>query len=188
MDVVQKVADRGAFVAADRVLIIIRAVYNWAISTGRLDVNPTLGLKKRNASGPRERVLDDDEIRALWRRLDTPSKLSQEIRDALKLQLLLGVRIGEALGAAKSEIDLSRRVWSIPAFRTKVNANTGCRLQRWRLASFGRRSIVQAQAAGCFPPPKTMVEFDRTQLQLRCDACELTSVSAMSAPMTCVGL
>ena len=55
MDVVQKVADRGAFVATDRVLTIIRAVYNWAIFTGRLDVNPTLGLKKRNASSPRSR-------------------------------------------------------------------------------------------------------------------------------------
>ena len=74
---------------------------------------------KSATQAARDRVLDDDEIRVLWHRLDTPSKLSEEIRDALKLQLLLGVRIGEALGAAKSEIDLSRRVWSIPAFRTK---------------------------------------------------------------------
>ena len=154
MDVVQKVADRGAFVAADRVLTIIRAVYNWAISTGRLDVNPTLGLKKRNASGPRERVLDDDEIRVLWRRLDTPSKLSQEIRDALKLQLLLGVRIGEALGAAKSEIDLSRRVWSIPAFRTKSEREH--RLPLAALAVSILRSAIDRAGASrwLFPSPK----------------------------------
>jgi integrase len=84
-------------------------------------VNPTLGLKKRNTGRPRERVLDDDEIRTLWRRLETPSKLSQGIRDSLKLQLLLGVRISEATGAAKSEFDLARRIWIIPAERTKAD-------------------------------------------------------------------
>jgi integrase-like protein len=104
---------------ADRILGLIRAIYNWGNATGALEVNPTLGLKKRNTGRPRERVLDDDEIRALWRRLDTPSKLSQGIRDSLKLQLLLGVRISEAIGAAKNEFDLKRQMWIIPAERTK---------------------------------------------------------------------
>ena len=69
MSVVEAVADRGAYVAADRVLGLIRAIYNWANATGRLDVDPTLGLKKRNASRPRERVLSDAEIRQLWQAL-----------------------------------------------------------------------------------------------------------------------
>ena len=42
-----------------------------------------------------------------------------KIRTALKLELLLGVRIGEALGATKHEIDLECREWSIPAVRTR---------------------------------------------------------------------
>jgi hypothetical protein len=49
MDVVEAIADRGAYVTADRVLGLTRAIYNWANATGRLEVNPTLGLKKRNA-------------------------------------------------------------------------------------------------------------------------------------------
>ena len=120
MDVVEAVASRGAFVAADRALTIIRAIYNWANATGRLEVNPTLGLKKRNASRARERVLSDDEIRSLWQALERPSKLSAEIRDAYKLQLLLGLRIGEVLGASKSEVDLDRCVWIVPPIRTKA--------------------------------------------------------------------
>ncbi len=119
MDVVEAVASRGAYVAADRVLTIIRAIYNWANSTGRLEANPTLGLKKRNASRARERVLSDDEIRSLWDALERPSKLSAELRDAYKLQLLLGLRIGEVLGAEKSEVALDRAVWIVPAIRTK---------------------------------------------------------------------
>ena len=45
MDVVERAAERGAYVVADRLLGLIRAIYNWAAATGRLEVNPTLGLK-----------------------------------------------------------------------------------------------------------------------------------------------
>jgi integrase len=64
-------------------------------------INPTIGLKMRTRHGHRERTLNDDEIRRLWRRLDEPSPLSAAIRDALRLELLLGVRVGEVVGAAK---------------------------------------------------------------------------------------
>jgi integrase len=120
MEAVEAVAARGSYVMADHVLGLIRAIYNWANGTGYLEVNPTLGLKKRNAAKPRERVLTDTEIRVFWRALDTAPKLSAEIATALRLELLLGVRIGEALGAARSEIDLERCEWVIPAVRTKA--------------------------------------------------------------------
>jgi integrase len=120
MEVVEAVASRGSFVTADHVLGLVRAIYNWANATGRLEVNPTLGLKKRNASKPRDRILSDTELRTFWQALDAAPKLSHEIRTALKLELLLGVRIGEAVGAARSEIDLERQIWTIPARRTKA--------------------------------------------------------------------
>ena len=72
---VERVADRGCYVAADRVLGIIRSIFNWANATGRLDANPTMGLKKRNTSRPRGRVLTDVEIRLLWGLLNS-SKIS----------------------------------------------------------------------------------------------------------------
>jgi hypothetical protein len=89
MGVVEAVADRGAYAIADKVLALIRAIYNWANSTGRLDINPTFGLKKRNAGRPRERTLSKPEICTLWHALEAPSNLSPEIRDALRLQLLV---------------------------------------------------------------------------------------------------
>ena len=120
MATVEAVADRGSYVIADKVLALVRAIYNWASATGRLEVDPTRGLKKRNASRPRERILSKAEIRSLWCDLDA-SSISLEIRDALRLQLLLGLRISEVLGANKSEINLVHRVWIIPAARTKSN-------------------------------------------------------------------
>jgi integrase len=118
-NVVETVAERGAYVTADHVLGLIRAIYNWAAGTGRLEVNPTFGMKKRNAGRPRHRILSDHEIRTLWRTLDAGSGLSSEIRDALKLQLLLGLRRSEVLEASRSEVHLEYGIWTIPAERTK---------------------------------------------------------------------
>ena len=153
MQVVEAVAARGSFVAADQVLGLIRAIYNWANGTGRLEVNPTLGLKKRNVSKPRERVLRDPEVRALWQALDAAPKLSAEIRVALKLELLLGVRIGEALGALRSEIDFKQRVWTIPAHRTKANREHKLPLSDFALELLRAANERAGKSILLFPSP-----------------------------------
>ena len=57
----------------------------------------------------------------LWTHLETQSTLSDALRDAYKLELLLGLRIGEIVGAKQDEIDLGAATWTIPAVRTKSN-------------------------------------------------------------------
>lgn len=153
MQAVEAVAKRGAYVAADRVLGLIRAIYNWACATGRLETNPTLGLKKRNAARARERVLTDDEIRTFWLALDEQPKLSHEIRDALRLQLLLGVRISEALGAAKGEIDIGRRTWTIPAVRTKSEREHSLPLSPWAVGILTAAIERAGKSPWLFPSP-----------------------------------
>jgi hypothetical protein len=116
MWVVEAVADRGAYAIADKVLALIRSIYNWANATGRLDNNPTFGLKKRNAGRPRERTLSKPEIRALWHALETPSDLSPEIRDALRLwsdtsrHELTGANGCEIEIRERSDLDRARRI------------------------------------------------------------------------------
>ena len=121
--VVERVATRGAFEAADHVLTTLRAVFNWGAGTGRTEHDPTRGLQKRNAGRPRERVLTDDEIRVVWRVLESmpihDRALALGLRDALKVQLLLGTRIGETVSARKCEVDLGDRLWVIPTASTK---------------------------------------------------------------------
>jgi len=117
-NVVEAVAERGSYAIANKVLGVVRAIYRWATATGRLEVEPTRTLQKRNVGRPRNRILSDLELRSFWRDL-TASGISQEIGDILRLQLLLGLRVGEVAGAAKSEIDLVEGLWVIPASRTK---------------------------------------------------------------------
>jgi len=120
VNVVQTVADRNALVASDRTLGLIRAIYNWASGIGKLNCDPTKGLKKRNASRPRTRVLSVHEIRIFWTELANNVGMTESIRDALRLQLLTGLRIGEVMGAKLEEIDFEKRVLTIPAHRTKA--------------------------------------------------------------------
>ena len=118
--VVDGVAGRGALVHADRVLGVVRAVYNWANGTGKIECDPTRGLKKRNAGNPRQRYLSDSEIKEFWAYLDC-SSVSTEISSALKLQLLLGLRVSEATEARREEISLDDKTWTIPPERNKSN-------------------------------------------------------------------
>ena len=119
--VVQRIAARGSFPIADKVLGVIRSVYQWGIATGRAESDPTMGLKKQSPVRARERTLSPDEIRRVWHSLDGETEISSAVRDCLRLQLLLGVRIGEATGAMQAEINLEVGLWTIPAIRTKSN-------------------------------------------------------------------
>ncbi len=58
----------------------------------------------------------------LWTHLDTQSKLSDALRDAYKLELLLGLRIGEIVGAKQDEIDLGAATWTIPAVAHQIQS------------------------------------------------------------------
>jgi integrase len=144
-EVVEKVANRGAYVVADHTLGLVRAVFNWANGTGRLEVNPTIGLKKRRASKPRERTLTDDEIRTLWRGLDgTP------LCDAFRLQLLLGMRIAEVIAAPKTEIDLIKRLWVIPPDRTKSRRERVIPLSTWAVDIL-TKAMSRSEGVWLFP-------------------------------------
>jgi integrase len=115
-DVVEIVAERGSFAIADKVLGVVRAIYRWAVETGHLDIDPTFGLKKRHAGQPRKRVLSDQELRTLWRSIES-SDMTLMTKDILRLEVLLGLRVKEIAGAAKNEIDLVNQVWILPGGR-----------------------------------------------------------------------
>ena len=69
--IVDPVLKRERRVEAGRVFEDVRALLRWAVARGDLDQNPMDGMKKPNGPRPRERVLSDDEICALWNGLHT---------------------------------------------------------------------------------------------------------------------
>lgn len=110
------VAD-GLTVGVNRVQAVISRMFTVALDRGYIDAHPAARMLKRFGETPRERVLTDDELRALWTGLDAhPGAAS----DALRLRLLSGQRgEHEITPMTWAEIDLDAAVWAIPGARTK---------------------------------------------------------------------
>ena len=101
---------------ANRLLEVVRRMFNLAIRWGWLERNPVFGLEW-NQEEKRERYLNSDEISRLIKALDEhPRRTSCE---ALKFMLLTGCRRGEALGATWDQFDTDLKVWTKPAATTK---------------------------------------------------------------------
>lgn len=98
---------------ANRALIVLQAVLNWALVTERLiAANPCYGIKKfRQAS--RERFLHPGEEYNSF--LDAVAQEKNEsARDALFLLLYTGQRLSSVLTMRWVDIDLHLRIWRIP--------------------------------------------------------------------------
>lgn len=115
---IDAVKDRGADIEANRVFEDLRAMVRWARARGDLDINLAEGMKRPSETEARDRVLTDAEIKTMWPALDKAGFWRSTGR-AIKLCLVTGQRVGEVSGMALSEIDLDKRVWTIPAERSK---------------------------------------------------------------------
>jgi integrase len=101
---------------ANRALSAIKKLLNWALNRGMIDVNPIAGQRMPTKECARDRILSDDEIE----RLIYAAKADGYPFGAIYLVLLLtGQRRGEVSAMRWSEIDLHRRIWTIPAARAK---------------------------------------------------------------------
>lgn len=114
-----RIVDRGARTMANRVRSLISSIFRFAVDRGMLDENPAEKAPRPGGKeDPRERVLNHDEVRAVWRALDEAG-LDDRFPPIFKLGLLLGQREAEIVGMQWSELDLERGWWTIPSERTK---------------------------------------------------------------------
>jgi integrase len=117
--VVDQILKRGSPIEAMRAFEDLRAMLRWAVGRGDLDHNPIDGMKKPPGSKPRERVLTDEEVRTLWNGLPSALAKSTTCQRILKICLATAQRVGEVAGMRRGELDLKRRLWSLPGSRTK---------------------------------------------------------------------
>ena len=115
-ELLDKLVAQGMTIGVNRIQALISRLFTLALDRSLIDAHPASRMMKRFKESPGERVLNDDELRALWAALETRSGRAA---DALKLRVLLGQRGDEIAGMAWSEIDFEGRVWEIPGRRTK---------------------------------------------------------------------
>jgi integrase len=107
----------GATTAA-RARSALSALYRWAMGEGLLGaspVNPVVGTNKPKDATPRDRVLSDHELAAIWNAADG------EYAHVLRLLILTGCRREEIGGLRWSEIDLDKGALALPKERVKNN-------------------------------------------------------------------
>jgi len=121
LEIINEVVDRGAPYQARNLLGNVRAFFNWAIEAQDygLEASPCDRIRPKYVIGertPRNRVLNDAELRALWKAAEI---ISYPFGPLVQLLMLTGVRKTEASGSQWPEFDLNRKLWTIPAERFK---------------------------------------------------------------------
>ena len=111
---IEQIAAKNGPVAAGSVWNTLSNFFSWAIAKGMLDTNPVAGTPKPPPRPPRDRVLRDDEIKAVWTHLG-----SSEHDDVVRLLLLTGQRRSEIGGLCWSELNLDRAVLTLQGSRVK---------------------------------------------------------------------
>lgn len=114
-----RIVERGAPIQANRVLALVRRVFNWAISRDLLEYNPCIQITPPGKEKQRDRVLTEEEIRAVWdacMRTDAAG-----LGALLQLQLLTAQRGSEIRQMRWDNVDLATGWWTIPATMTKNN-------------------------------------------------------------------
>jgi integrase len=110
------VLDRPAPVLANRVRTHLKRFFAWAVERELVQSSPVDNVRTPTSETPRDRVLDDDELRTLWAEAE---KLGSPFGPALQLLILSGQRLGEVAGMRWDEIDTAARLWSLPKERVK---------------------------------------------------------------------
>jgi integrase len=114
--VLDEVTASGSPQMASRAAAYARAGFSWAMKRGALTASPFVNLPLA-AVVKRERVLTDDELRAIWQATAKPGTFNNIVR----LLLLTGQREGEVAGMAWSELSDDLSTWVVPAARSKNN-------------------------------------------------------------------
>jgi integrase len=112
-----RIVKLGHGVTAARTRAYASACYSWAVKLRKVPSNPFAGLPTIGTPVVEsERVLDDDELRAVWVATDA---LLYPFGPFYKLAILTLQRREQVAAMRWSEINLNKRLWTIPGSRMK---------------------------------------------------------------------
>ena len=114
-DMLEQLVANGTPMLANRAHSIIRKLFGWAVEHEIVAVSPCVGLKAPAKESSRDRILTDQELRAVWLAAGQMGVYGSLVR----LLILLGQRRGELAGLTWSEVDLDERLISLARERVK---------------------------------------------------------------------
>jgi integrase len=114
IDLVESVAADTPY-AGNRLLAALSKFFSWLVARDVIAMSPAAGVERPHREVARERVLDDDELRRLWRACEDEGPFGA----ALRLMILTGTRRNEVSAMPWEELHENRQLWLLPAERTK---------------------------------------------------------------------
>ena len=115
-DLLDAVVARGSHVMANRLLAVLRKLFNWSVSRGIITASPCEGLSAPYREKARDRVLSNDELVAI---INTAKQMGGAFGSIIRMLILTAQRRNEVSEMAWDELDLDNNQWGIPSPRTK---------------------------------------------------------------------
>ena len=102
--------------SAHRLLKGIKRFFSWCLGRALLESSPALGIQSGYREVSRDRVLSDEE---LARVIKAARAIGGPFGGVVEFLALTGQRREEANQMTRDELDLDRRIWTLPASRAK---------------------------------------------------------------------
>jgi integrase len=114
--VLDAIVEDGKPSAANHAFAAVRKMFSWCLQRGIVDASPCAGIGAPSAAKERDRVLDADELVAVWMAADATGYPYGSI---VKLLVLTAQRRSEVTAMRWPEIDAVNQIWALPPERTK---------------------------------------------------------------------
>ncbi len=128
-------------------------MFRFAVDRDLIEHDPTASIRKAKIGGKdveRDRVLSDDEIRALAQ-LTPEAGLLPSTEAAIWIALSTCCRIGELLNARWEHVDLTKGIWFIPAENSKNGKAHSVTLSSFAIQQFEKTRALNSRSAWCYP-------------------------------------
>ncbi|MXW99895.1 MAG: tyrosine-type recombinase/integrase [Acidimicrobiaceae bacterium] len=148
----------------------ISAVMKWAIAEGHRIDNPAgdavaAALPRHTTRPQHHRALPHSQVGAALAAVDA-SSATPSVKHAMVFLTITACRSGEVRGARWSEIDLSEKVWTIPASRTKTGMQHRVPLSTRAIEVLNEAREDLGDDGFVFPSPTGKVLSDNTLSKL----------------------
>lgn len=121
VEMLERIVARGAPVMANRVGSITKQMFSYAQTRGLLDTSPCTNLTRTSIGGaekPRDEFLSYPDIHKFWHGLEHV-RCTESFKHALRILLITGQRRGELFKGQWKHVNLTAKVWTIPAELSK---------------------------------------------------------------------
>ena len=102
---VDTIAERGTPILANRTTALLSRLFRFALDDGLIESSPAVRIPRPAPERQRDRVLTDDEIRALWESFE---ELDSPMAAFFKLRLLTAQRGGEVGSMRWQDVEIGR--------------------------------------------------------------------------------